>query len=289
MSVIWYKVWYDLWHNKLRTMLVVISITVGVFAVGVTFGMVDQMLPAMDSAHIATVPSHGTLNLMQPVDMDTVIALKKLPNVADIDPVNAVEVRYKIHPGDPWKKGSIMMRDYESQVYDLLQLKAGKWPEGKNLSIERMHGPFYGTELLGLMGRFIQRVSRFKGHNIVMVAVQHQQGNLNALYLGERIILHPKCLCRHFEDIDERGERRLQNEPHKLVPAGQIDGDGPAERLPEDDYPIPLDIRARAQVIQSPMRIAVCPILGRPPLAIAVAAIVEDEDINVDPVVQQLQ
>jgi len=147
MSVIWYKVWYDLWHNKLRTMLVVISITVGVFAVGVTFGMVDQMLPAMDAAHIATAPSYGTLYLYQPIDLDTVIALKKLPNVADIDPINAVEVRYKIHPGDPWKKGSIMMRDYKSQVYDLLQLKAGEWPEGKNLSIERMHSPFYGIDI----------------------------------------------------------------------------------------------------------------------------------------------
>ena len=35
MSVIWHKVWRDLAHNKARTALVVLSIAVGVFALGV--------------------------------------------------------------------------------------------------------------------------------------------------------------------------------------------------------------------------------------------------------------
>jgi hypothetical protein len=58
MSVIWNKVWFDLWHNKVRTLLAVLSISAGVFAVGATFGMADQMLATMDSAHQATFPSH---------------------------------------------------------------------------------------------------------------------------------------------------------------------------------------------------------------------------------------
>ena len=147
MNVLWNKVWFDLWHNKLRTLLVVISIAVGVFAVGVTFGMVEQMLPAMDAAHQATRPSHGTMYLTQPIDLDTVVALKKVPGVADIDPLNAVNIRYKIRPQDEWRKGTILMRDYETQVYDTLELKAGEWPDGKLLSIERMHSPFYGIDI----------------------------------------------------------------------------------------------------------------------------------------------
>ena len=42
MGVIWHKVWSDLWDNKARTMLAVLSIAVGVFAVGPILGMVDQ-------------------------------------------------------------------------------------------------------------------------------------------------------------------------------------------------------------------------------------------------------
>jgi putative ABC transport system permease protein len=148
MSVIWHKVWFDLWHNKLRTLLVVVSITVGVFSVGATFGMAEQMLPTMDAAHSATRPAHVTMALTEPIDRDTVIALQKVPGVDKIEPINEIEVRYKLKPGDKWRKGIIMMRDdYEQETIELLQLKAGNWPEGKQLDIERMHAPFYGIDI----------------------------------------------------------------------------------------------------------------------------------------------
>ena len=34
MSITWRKIWRDLWRNKFRTCLVVLSTTVGVFALG---------------------------------------------------------------------------------------------------------------------------------------------------------------------------------------------------------------------------------------------------------------
>ena len=58
MSVIWDKVWSDLWANKVRTILAVLSISAGVFAVGAMFGMGDQLLSGMDRAHQAVLPSH---------------------------------------------------------------------------------------------------------------------------------------------------------------------------------------------------------------------------------------
>jgi putative ABC transport system permease protein len=145
MNVIWHKIWYDLWQNKLRTLLVILSIAVGVFAVGTTFGMVDQMLPTMDEAHRLTKPSHVTLFTTRPVDLDIILALRRTPGVEDVEGYNVVEVRYKIQPNDPWRRGNILMRnDYENQHYDILQLKKGSWPEGRSLGIERMHSPWYG-------------------------------------------------------------------------------------------------------------------------------------------------
>ena len=66
MSVIWKKVWFDLWQHKLRTLLVVLSIAVGVFAVGITFGLIEQLIPTMDSSHRSTSPSHATMFLTPP-------------------------------------------------------------------------------------------------------------------------------------------------------------------------------------------------------------------------------
>jgi len=39
MNVVWKKIWRDLRDNKVRTVLVVLSITVGVFALGLVFNM----------------------------------------------------------------------------------------------------------------------------------------------------------------------------------------------------------------------------------------------------------
>jgi len=145
MSVIWKKVWFDLWNNKLRTLLVVLSIAAGVFAVGTTFGLIEQLIPSMDASHRSSSPSHATMILLQPVDSDTILNLKKIPGVLDIEPLNELEFRYRVKPGEDWRQGNLVMRfDYNDQDFDVIQLKEGSWPEEKSLSIERMHSPYYG-------------------------------------------------------------------------------------------------------------------------------------------------
>lgn len=144
MSVIWYKVWSDLWDNKIRTVLAVLSIAAGVFAIGAIFGMVDQLLTGMDTAHQATTPSHFQMYLTDRIDEETAIRLKSVPGVADIEPGNEVSIRYKIDPDDEWKRGQIVMRaDYDDQIYDILQLKEGEWPGKSDIGIERLSSQFY--------------------------------------------------------------------------------------------------------------------------------------------------
>lgn len=149
MSVIWYKVWYDLWHNKVRTALAVLSIAVGVFAIGAIFGMVDQLLSGMDSAHRAVTPSHIQMYLIDRIDRDTAIRLKTIKGVEDIEVMNEVTVRYKLHPEDEWKRGSVVMRDdYEEQKYDILQLKQGEWPHRDDeVGIERLSSQYFGINM----------------------------------------------------------------------------------------------------------------------------------------------
>ena len=146
MSVIWHKVWFDLWHNKIRTLLAVLSIAAGVFAIGATFGMADQMLSTMDAAHQTTFPSHFTMGTSG-IDSNTVNRLKKIKGVEDIDLANVIPVRYKIEPADEWQSGLLFMRDYEEQIYDVYQLKEGQWPERKQLGIERLSSQFFNINI----------------------------------------------------------------------------------------------------------------------------------------------
>ena len=92
MSVIWYKVLSDLWDNKARTLLATLSIATGVFAVGATFGMVDQMLAGMDAAHQAVYPAHIMVFLQDDIDRDVATRLKKVDGVVDIEAANQVGV-----------------------------------------------------------------------------------------------------------------------------------------------------------------------------------------------------
>ncbi|MCG3209665.1 MAG: hypothetical protein FOGNACKC_03292 [Anaerolineae bacterium] len=148
MSVIWNKVFSDLWRNKARTMLAVLSIATGVFAVGATFGMADQMLSGMDAAHQAVTPSHIMMFLNDGIDRSTVIQLKKTKGVVDIEPGNNIAIRYKIHPEDDWDTGVIVMRDdYTDQTYDVVQLKEGGWPEKNHYGIERLSSQNFGINI----------------------------------------------------------------------------------------------------------------------------------------------
>ena len=148
MSVIWRKVWFDLWSNKVRTLLAVLSIAVGVFAIGAVFGMVDQLLSGMDRAHQAVAPSHILMALSERIDQDTADRLKNIEGVEDIEVLNEVAIRYKLKPEDEWRAGRLQMRDdYEEQTYDMLQLKEGSWPEKDNLAIERLSSQFFGIDI----------------------------------------------------------------------------------------------------------------------------------------------
>ena len=149
MGVIWYKIWFDIWHNKTRTLLAVLSIAAGVFAVGTIFGMSDLLLSNMDKSHQAVLPTHVYVYLNQAVDRETILNLRKVQGVEDIEPFNSINIVYKLHPEDDWRQGVIQMRDdYAHQKYELLQLRKGQWPAGKDdLGLERMAAQFLNIDI----------------------------------------------------------------------------------------------------------------------------------------------
>jgi putative ABC transport system permease protein len=120
MGVIWHKIWFDLWNNKTRTLLAVLSIAAGVFAVGAIFGMSDMLLTNMDKSHHAVLPTHINVILESPIERETLLNLKDVPGVEGIEPYNSVSILYKLHPEDDWRQGVIQMRDnYDEQKYEL--------------------------------------------------------------------------------------------------------------------------------------------------------------------------
>ena len=57
----WRKVIRDMWGNKSRTALVVLSIAVGIFAIGVVTGSRETVLRVLNESYLATNPASGSI------------------------------------------------------------------------------------------------------------------------------------------------------------------------------------------------------------------------------------
>ncbi len=137
MSVIWNKVWADLWNHKVRTLLAVLSIAAGVFALGAILGMIDQLIPNLNRVHASVQPANIIMILQNRINQDTADRFKNIKGVTGLEVLNELPIRYRLRPDQAWQPGMLTMRaDYEDQKFNLLQLKEGEWPQRNNLGLD---------------------------------------------------------------------------------------------------------------------------------------------------------
>jgi putative ABC transport system permease protein len=94
----WRKVLSDLWSNKTRTLLVVLSIGVGVFAVGLVSSMANIYIPDMDTRYAATNP-HGAAIYTDSFGDDLIHTVEKVPGVAQATGRSQLSARVEGKPG----------------------------------------------------------------------------------------------------------------------------------------------------------------------------------------------
>ena len=80
----WQKVWKDFWSNKTRTTLMVLTILVGVFSVGLVNNMSRMMSHDLDADFHSANPSEAKINAY-PLDESWVRSLRNIPGVGDLE------------------------------------------------------------------------------------------------------------------------------------------------------------------------------------------------------------
>ncbi|MDH5709759.1 MAG: hypothetical protein OEY75_11660, partial [Hylemonella sp.] len=147
MSIVWHKVWRDLWDNKLRTFLVVLSTAVGVFALGLVFGLSDVMRTRMTESHRASLFPH-IIFYTGAFDQDVVEAIQRESGVADAEGEDGTSLRWKFEGETDWRDGYVLARDdYEAQRMNLLGLLDGRWPAGRKLAVDRLSSQYFGVPM----------------------------------------------------------------------------------------------------------------------------------------------
>ena len=84
MSSRWKKVWADFWGNKSRTFLTIITISVGVLAVGFNINMGLYMGQSMDSDYLSASPAEATV-FAGPLDDEMVKIAREVPGVDAVE------------------------------------------------------------------------------------------------------------------------------------------------------------------------------------------------------------
>ncbi len=84
MSSRWKKVWADFWGNKSRSFLVIITISVGVIALGFNNNLRLYMNESMDGDYLSALPSEGTVYAW-PLDDDMVKIAREVPGVDAVE------------------------------------------------------------------------------------------------------------------------------------------------------------------------------------------------------------
>lgn len=134
----WRKVFADLWVNKTRTLLVALSIAVGVFAVGMIAEGRERMLRGLTEPFLAGNPFSAVFSTAETFDEDLVEAIERVDGVAVAEGSAQVRVRMQVGP-DQWEP--LVLRaidDWDDIKISQMTPELGYWPPPDNtLLIER--------------------------------------------------------------------------------------------------------------------------------------------------------
>lgn len=140
----WQKVWADLWSNKLRTLLVVISISVGVFAVGMVYS--SYLLFSRDLAQSwkTSAPADGTL-YADAFEEELVEGVRSLRDMQEAEGRRNIDLRGRPQGGEWHQMYLTAIADYNKQKVNLIRSEGGEWPpKSGNVLLERSSAAEWG-------------------------------------------------------------------------------------------------------------------------------------------------
>ena len=160
------KILRDLWRSKGRTMLAVLSIAVGVFAVGMISGMSDLMPARMISSYRETNPAHVLITLSGIVSDDDLARLARVPGVLDIEGLGDLGARWQPDPEAALRDVLITIRpDYANQKLNTIQLLSGTWPDRHGIAVEQSTVDTFRMPRSGTLTLLVdEREREFKYH-----------------------------------------------------------------------------------------------------------------------------
>jgi len=134
----WRKVLHDLWDSKLRTLLVVFSIAVGVFSIGVISGAYVIIENDMSASYAMNNPSNVELRTVN-FDDDVLVSIENTRGVKDAEARRVFNIRVRVAGTEKWVTlDMVAFDDFETNDINLLTTLQGKpIPDKREVVLER--------------------------------------------------------------------------------------------------------------------------------------------------------
>ena len=133
----WRKTFSDLWDNKLRTTLVVISIAVGVFSVGMIAGAYSIISNDMSKSYASSKPANIEITT-DDFDHSLVTSIQHIQGVAAAEGKRFTSLQVRTSGGQWVSITLIAVTDFTKSSLDLLLPLAGSAvPNDRQVLVER--------------------------------------------------------------------------------------------------------------------------------------------------------
>jgi len=152
----WHKVINDFWYNKARLGLAVLSITVGVFALGTVMAERVILLRNIEDQFQAAKSASASMRLAGGFDDGLVKHVRRFPSVAEADAVRTVELRVLLPPSkargstvEEWRTLNLYaIDDFDDIRLNYAHLERGVWPPAKyQMVLERSSMKITGVDM----------------------------------------------------------------------------------------------------------------------------------------------
>ena len=133
----WRKVMHDLFDNKARTLLVVFSIAVGVFSIGVIAGAYQIISHDMSASYSANIPANIELRMAN-FDEDVLTSIHNQQDVHDAEGRRVFNMRVRVPGTEKWTTlDMVAFESFEKNAINLLvPVKGQSIPRKRELLLE---------------------------------------------------------------------------------------------------------------------------------------------------------
>ncbi|MEZ4835394.1 MAG: hypothetical protein R2873_25965 [Caldilineaceae bacterium] len=179
LRTLWRKSAREIWRNGSRTAMVVVSVAIGVLAVGMIIAAQQILMHDLYARYAAINPAHISVTVPGGVDVDDLRGLESLPNVAAVDGRVVFQTETIGSAAERSTVEFIGLPDFTDQKINLVDPESGSWPPQRGeLVLER------SAPLASSVGQSI--VVDASGHelDVAVVGTAHQQDNVRSSVRG---------------------------------------------------------------------------------------------------------